>query len=182
MFKHLVIGILTCIPVAVSAEIPISLGEISSQLSSFEAGVICAPDSVDKRAAPNTIAGTTNIIDAEPPFISTQYRVPAVVGVGFGVKSLANDSFGITGVKVVVTHPPMGPDKITKQSFVSSISGRSRSLTFYQFDYDYELVAGQWHILATKDGEILYDVSFEVTNPLNMPELASACGFQNLFS
>lgn len=154
----------------------------SPRLSYLETGVICPPPSMGQAPAPGTVAGTTHLIDVEPPFISNARRVPAVLGIGFGAKAMTSDMFGLSDVKITVTHPPMGPDKTVQQTFLSRIDAVEPSLTFYQFDFDYELVQGIWQIEASQNGDILYRTTFEVVAPEAMPELARICGFENLLS
>lgn len=144
--------------------------------------MICAPEAVGSSPAPGTLAGTTHIIDEDPPFVSNARRVPAVLGIGFGVKSISSTPEGLEDVTMVITHPGMGADKIKTQSYGTRISGLAPSLTFYQFDYDYELLPGIWQMVAMKDDAVLYSASFEVLPPQQVPELASVCGFESLLS
>ncbi len=154
----------------------------SAQIASLETGVICAPDVVGTSPAPDTVAGVTNVIEGEPPFVSVVNRVPAVLGIGFGAKAQASDILGLSDVVVTVRHPAMGPEKVTVQSYGSYISGIDRSLTFYQFDYDYELLPGPWTIEARQNGNLLYRSKFEVVPPEQIPELAGVCGYLELLS
>jgi hypothetical protein len=155
---------------------------VAGVLFSFEAGVICPPETVGTAPAPGTVAGVTNQIAEDPPFVSTGRRVPAVLGVGFGVKAMATDGNGIDNVTMRVTHPPMGPDKVTVQTFQTRISGLDPSLTFYQFDYSYEVLQGKWTMEAIKDDKTLYRTSFDVVPAQKLPELAMVCGFENMLS
>jgi hypothetical protein len=155
---------------------------VSPRLSVIDVGIICAQEIVGLSDAPGTVAGSTNIIEGEPDFISPARFVPAVLGVGFGVKSQAQSVLGIDGVTMTVTHPPMGADGTTVQVYGTAISGQGTSLTFYQFDYDYELVVGHWQMEASVDGDVIYRVGFDVVVPDAMPQLASACGFEDLLS
>lgn len=154
----------------------------SSAIASVQVGILCAPESVGSIPAPDTLAGKTHVIETEPAFAATSRRVPASIGVGFGVKSQAQDVDGLTGVTMVVTHPPMGADAVTVQSFETSISGGNPSLTFYQFDYAYELVLGTWQFTAMAGEEVLYTAAFDVVDPRLVPELAGICGYLDLFS
>jgi hypothetical protein len=178
--KHF-LAFLVCIPVAAFAQAP-QPDLATAAIASMEVGVICAPESLGTRAAPGTIAGTTHLIEEEPPFVATTRRVPAVLGIGFGIKSQALDINGMDGVQMTVTHPPMGAAGQTTQTFSSTIRGTDPSLTFYQFDFDYELLPGFWQIEASFGGETLYRTTFEVLPPEQMPELAEICGYVDLFS
>ena len=154
----------------------------SSDIASVEAGIVCAPEPIGSLPAPGTLAGATHIIAAEPDFVSTTQRGPAVLGIGFGVKSMSTQPAGIDGVTIILTHPAMGNADVTTQTFETRISGNSTSLTFYQFDFAYELVLGTWQFTAMSEGEALYTVAFEVVDPRQIPELAGVCGYLELLS
>lgn len=151
-------------------------------IATLETGVICPPESTGTRPAPDTVAGVTNVVAEEPPFVSTVNKVPAVMGIGFGAKAMSETVFGIDNVTMTITHPPMGPEQATQQSFLTSISGTDTSITFYQFDYDYELLPGEWTMTATSGGDVLYTTSFQVVPPQQVPELAAICNFESLLS
>jgi len=155
---------------------------LSNQILSVESGVICAPVATGEAKAPDTLAGTTHLISENPPFVSQENQVPAVLGIGFGVKSMSIYPDGLSDVQMVITHPPMGVQKTTSQSYKTTISGRSQSITFYQFDFDYELQIGTWRMEAIRGEEILFSAEFEIVLPNQMPELSQVCGFEDLLS
>lgn len=154
----------------------------SSEISFLETGVICAPETVGTAPAPDTVAGVTNVIEEDPPFVSTANRVPAVLGLGFGAKATSQTTTGIEDVIVIVRHPAMGPEGATVQSYATRITGQGTSNALYQFDFEYELLPGRWSIEARKAGQLLYRSQFEVVPPQDIPELAGACGFEELLS
>jgi hypothetical protein len=153
----------------------------SPRMAEVLSGVICSPEVVETQPAPDTIAGVSNVIAEDPPFVSEGRRVPAVIGVGFAVKArtVREDLFGLT---VIVTHPPMGPEGVTRQSFVTDIGSADLSLIAWQFEYNYELVTGPWTISVSDGTEKLYTVGFDVVPPDMVPELAATCGFEALLS
>ena len=157
-------------------------GVMSSAIASLEAGLICPPETVGSAPAPGTLAGTTHIIDQEPPFVANTRRVPAVLGLGFGVKSQSTDRVGLDDVTMVVSHPPMGDRGVTVQEFQTRISGDSPSITFYQFDYAYELVPGTWQMTAMSGETALFSVNFEVVAPRDAMDLAGVCAGLDLLS
>jgi len=163
--------------VAASAE-----GDFASTVQQLDAGILCAAEPVGAAPAPDTIAGETHIIGEEPDFVRLGHSVPAAIGIGFGIKSLATEAEGIGNVDMVVSHPPMGQNQITTQRFTTSISGVDPSLTFYQFDYAYELVLGTWTFTAMSDEDVIYTVNFEVVDPRQVPELAGLCTGPDLLS
>lgn len=155
---------------------------VSTAIRDIEIGIVCAPDPIGSRPAPNTIAGVTHEIDQSPKFVSGSQIVPAEIGVGFGARVQARDVNGIDGVTVVVTHPPMGDAGTTEQRFQSRVSGVSRSFSFYQFDYAYELQPGIWTFAAEHNGKQLYHATFEVVAPGTAPGLADICGYREMLS
>ncbi|MEO0917704.1 MAG: DUF3859 domain-containing protein [Pseudomonadota bacterium] len=155
---------------------------VSPDISVIEAGVICPPETVGSSPAPDTIAGTTHLIEEEPEFVSNTRVVPAVLGLGFGVKAQTPILGGINQVTMLVSHPAMGQEAVESQSFLTRISDLSPSLTFYQFDYSYELLPGTWTMTAMRVDQVLYQVEFEVVPPEMVPELAGVCGYLDLLS
>lgn len=156
---------------------------VSMLIDSFEAGVVCAQDGGTVRDAPGTVAGTTHVVEQAPPFVSNGRRVPAVLGIGFGVKSSVPLPSGLEDVTMTVTHPPFKGSGATEQSFVTRIGGEGiPGITFYQFDYDYELALGEWTMSAFANGVTLYHATFTVVPPAALPELASVCGYSDLLS
>ena len=180
--KHIALIAALSLPAVAAAQTGPQPDTISPVMHSVDAGVICAPTPTGEMDAPGTVAGTTHLIGEEPPFVSAARRVPAVLGIGFGIKSQSVDTNGISDVVMMITHPPMGDAGAQSQTFTSSISGLDPSLTFYQFDFEYELLPGIWQIQASKDGKVLYRTTFEVLPPELVPELASVCGFEELLS
>jgi len=129
--------------------------QLSEEIGFFESGVICAPLSIGTRDAPDTVAGTTHVIEDAPPFVSNGRVVPAVLGIGFGVRA---------GMSSTIGHED------------------APGVTFYQFDYGYELAIGEWVMMAIADETVLYEVTFNVVPPSALPELADVCGYIDLLS
>ncbi len=178
--KH-IFAFLACLPGPLLAQAPLP-DLVGDSMASVEAGVICAPETLGVQEAPGTVAGTTHIIAEEPPFVAATRRVPAVLGIGFGIKSRTLDINGLNGVTMTITHPPMGSTGATYQTFSTTIRGTDPSLTFYQFDFDYELLPGIWQLEASFADETLYRTTFEVLPADQVPELAEICGFTELLS
>lgn len=156
---------------------------ISPLVDRFEAGILCAQETGVTRDAPDTVAGTTHVIEQAPPFVSDSRVVPAVLGIGFGARVSLLSETGLNGVIFAVQHPAFAGKGATEQSFETVIGGQGApGLTFYQFDYPYELALGDWRMTATSGGITIYDVTFTVVPPTTVPELAAACGYADLFS
>lgn len=154
---------------------------LAPEIAFFDAGILCAPNAIGEREAPDTVAGTTHVVEDAPPFVSDGRIVPAVIGVGFGVRAAVAGDGGLNGVTISFTHPAMPGSGATNQSFESYVGPASDpGLAFYQFDYDYELVTGDWTMEASYDGYTLFRTTFTVVPPGALPELADACGYVDL--
>ena len=157
-------------------------GQLPAQITGLQSGIVCPPEPSGFRDAPGTISGQTHLLDSEPPFVSTDNRVPAVLGVGFGVKTRASPGSGIDVVQIRVTHPPMGTERVREQRFLSVIGAEETAFVFFQFDYPYELVTGDWRIAAYDGDRMLFDETFVVVDPDQVPQLADICDFRDLLS
>ena len=156
---------------------------VTDAIGLLEAGVICAPPSIGTREAPDTVAGTTHVIEDVPPFVSTGRVVPAVLGIGFGVRAGMAGDVGQDGVTMTVTHPSFAQSGATEQSFTTYIGPQDTpGVTFYQFDYGYELALGEWVMTASVGDVMLYEVTFTVVSPTALPQLADVCGYEDLLS
>lgn len=154
----------------------------SPRIREAQAGIFCAPEIITTVPSPDTVSGESNIMKYEPEFISHSRNVPAVLGMGFGLKIMASE-YDIHDVVTTATHPPMGPEGVTKQTFNTSwISSTDLSFMLYQFDYDYEMVQGPWTLNAWDGETLLFQAHFNVVSPQMVPELASACGYEDLLS
>ena len=156
---------------------------VSPMIELFEAGIVCAQEGGAVRMAPDTLAGTTYVVEDAPQFVSTDRLVPGVLGIGFGVRSGLASDFGQDGVLMTVTHPPLEGSGVTQQSFTTIVGSRDApNFTFYQFDYGYELALGDWTMTASYGGVTLYEATFTVVPPSALPELAGVCGYLDLLS
>ena len=174
--------LLSCLVTTMSAGSAQAENFRAPEIAFLEAGILCGPETIGTLPAPGTIEGATHVIENEPDFVSTVQVVPAVLGLGFGVKSQSVMPDGIDSVEIFVSHPEMGETAVAIQSFMTRINGTDPSLTFYQFDHTYELVHGTWRFMARSGETTLYAVSFEVVAPRLVPELASLCGYMDLLS
>ena len=139
----------------------------------IEAGIICAADPVGMQPAPDTLTGFVNTIRPDATFVSPSREIPAVPGLGFGVRTQAflrlHDSITIT-----VTHPPMGPGGATQQTYLSTIPIGPR-INGYFLEYERDLVPGDWTISASEGDVPLFAVHFTLVDPAELPGMAGLC-------
>jgi hypothetical protein len=159
-------------PAVAQAEGP---ARVSPRLAAFEHGIYCAQEPERRDPAPATASGEINIVPMIPNFAFNQRRVPAEIGIGFGVLVSALPGALYEPVTVTVTHPPYSRDEITVEQWVTDIDD-GRNLMGFSFDHDFELVLGEWTFSATTlEGEELYHIAFEVVAPERLPEVVAAC-------
>lgn len=131
-------------------------------------GYFCALEPVDEGVAEGTISGTVSFVSGPPPFLRHGALVPAQIGIGFGVHVEPRLDFA-GPVTVIIEHPPMGPDGVTRQTWDTQLSPGDTDYLGYSFDLDYELVTGPWRMSAESNGRLVYAVEFEVLDAALMP-------------
>jgi len=137
-------------------------------------GLICAPPEAGRRDAPDTASGWVHVPDEPVGIVAEGQRVPAVLGMGFGVW-FRLDGFGPLELRHVVTHPPMADTGITRQSWDSRSQGGMEDAIFFQFDVPEELVTGTWTFSAHDGTTELFSVPFTIVEPSEAPDLARLC-------
>lgn len=141
----------------------------------LDQGFFCALKTVSREPAQDTVSGSINLVAGAPAFIGPGPEVPARIGIGFGV--MVRAAPGMAGPTTVqVEHPPMGPNAVTRQSWTTVLSGTQAQYLGYTFELPYELLPGRWTMSARANGRAIYEVSFNVVNPAQMPWIT--CGEQ----
>jgi len=124
-------------------------------------GYLCQLPTAEIVEAPNTVSGELNLVDGIPVFFRRTTTIPAQIGLSFGVT--VDVSPGFIGSAVIETrHPPMGPEGIETESWVTEFTADSTGYAGFTFDFDYELLPGTWTFVATANGRLIYEVDFEV--------------------
>ena len=143
---------------------PAMADEISGQVSRWQAGVICASQFGNGARPAEDIA-----------FVAQTQVVPAVVGMGFGVRAQAQAPTGVA-VTIVVDHPPFTPGGPTQQTYPTTMSGSAMSGFFYRFENQQEAAVGTWRVSALSGQTVLYSLDFDVVPPRANDGLLAACG------
>ncbi|WP_422827148.1 DUF3859 domain-containing protein [Thalassococcus sp. BH17M4-6] len=150
--------------------------QFDARLITLTQGIFCEVESSDSVAAPGTVAGKIDLYDYVPEFQWIGGRVPAVMGLSFGLRSVTVSDQPLQGVVISLTHPPFRGSGATQQSYVTSLGGPGPSINAYTFDLPEELVTGTWTFTANHNGREVYRASFEVVPPQAEPEIANSCG------
>lgn len=145
-------------------------------------GVICHITRDGSRPAPDTVMGEINLIDQTRDMDVTTRVVPAKIGISFGIKFAVQPVAGDRDVRVIVTHPPMGPDGVTRESWITALSAGHGSLNLFTFEFPYELVTGDWTMAIEHEGVLLMEQQFQVVPELAAPGVVAACFGQDFVS
>lgn len=137
-------------------------------------GLFCAPPEGTHRPAPGTLAGWIHVPDQPVQMIAEGRVVPAVIGVGFGLRYTLTDAADAT-VVYALSHPPMPPSGVTSQSWDGAVRAGSAGTIFFQFDTEAELQPGAWRFTARIGDEEILSADFTVVAPAQAPELAGLC-------
>jgi hypothetical protein len=137
---------------------------------SADFGVYCAVEADVEVPAEGTISGVVNLVTEPPVFQRRTNLVPARIGIGFGVHLMVLPEYQ-GQIVVQTTHPPMGPDGITRESWVTEVAVGRMALHGFSFEYDYEMVRGDWSISASVDGRLIYHADFIVVDPATVPPI-----------
>ncbi|MBN9889606.1 DUF3859 domain-containing protein [Salipiger abyssi] len=176
----LVAAALAVLPAPVAAETAPSYAH--DPLVLLDHGVICQVTTQGARPAPDTLMGEINLIDQSREMDVTTRVVPAKAGISFGIKFTLRPGAGARDMNVIVTHPPMGPEGITRESWTAPIAEGSSSLNLFTFEFPYEMVPGEWVMALEADGERLLEQRFEVVSELAAPAVLSVCYGQDFVS
>jgi hypothetical protein len=143
-------------------------------------GVYCASAPVDLQEAPGTVAGVVNIVSDLPVLLAETTRVPAQIGIGFGVLVEAAEGIVLDDVTITITHPPYPDTKIEVERWVTSFDHEAPGLVGFSFERESELVTGRWIFEADHDGELVFRIDFEVVPASALPGFAQGCASATL--
>lgn len=149
---------------------------VSDRIASLVHGVYCADGPIDLEAAPGTAAGVVNIVPDLPEMRAVTTLVPAQIGIGFGVLATPQAGLTLDPVDVTITHPPYPDSGIEVEHWQTRLDGDRTGLVGFSFEVEGELVTGPWRFQASHEGEILFDMRFDVVQPSRLPELTQGCG------
>lgn len=174
----LVAGFVLCGAVTAAADTAITL---SPQVTMLVPGLFCAPEDRNRRDAPDTLAGYVYEPLEPVEMVAEGQLVPAMIGLGFGVRFALSDTDNVA-LQYTVTHPPMPPSNTTVQRWDGSLQGGNIGTVFFQFDITAEMQPGDWNLSATRDGAPVFHVGFTVRPASELPGLVGLCQGGSLLS
>lgn len=142
------------------------------QIARLEVGVFCAWQQMDRAPAPDTANGWIHVPVDEVTFQWPDRQVvPAVIGMGFGLRATAAPGFETAAGEVRVYRP----GRSTPETWASDVSDFGPTLAFFRFDTKDELIPGRWVFEGWDRDQLLYRAEFEVVLPSALPGMAGAC-------
>jgi len=144
-----------------------------SAVSDGDYGLVCPSGNAVELPAPGTHLGVIKQREGWQKIEYTTQVIPMVNGIGFGVEAAPLQD--LTGVQVTVFHPPYPGTNVTEESWISDFSTDAQNLSFFTFEFPFELVEGRWAIQATHRGNILYAVEFDVVPASRFPDIDGLC-------
>jgi hypothetical protein len=142
---------------------------VAKDLTGFSAGVLCTPGAATRTSAPQTQVGFTNLVKGTPQIRFLQQKVPAALGVSFGV--VFNPDKPLLGVRNLTYRPGAARPDI----YYGDISGQPGRYRGFGFEYPEELQTGLWRFEAWQGDRLLYLAEFEVVPAAAMPEMVAQC-------
>ncbi|WP_323034614.1 DUF3859 domain-containing protein [Pararhodobacter sp.] len=176
----LVAGFVLCGASLTAAQADTAIAQ-SPQVETLVPGLFCAAEERNQRAAPETIAGFVYEPVNPVAMVAEGQVVPAMIGLGFGVRFTLADAED-AALDYTVTHPPMPPGMVTVQRWGSTLTGGNVGTVFFQFDVPEELQPGDWSFAATRDGAPVFRVGFTVRPASELPALVGLCQGGSLLS
>ena len=130
-------------------------------------GLICnAPPAQSVLRGQDTVDGEVlQRFGTAPSYDHRTLWVPAQRGVGFGVYFYTDRAHDGSALQAVMTHPPMGKDRRTRQSWMVSTRPGSATAAGYTLEDREELVPGPWTLTLYDGATEVWSVTFRVVSP-----------------
>lgn len=140
-------------------------------------GVYCGPEGESiKQAAPGTVLGYITLTEAATDATVVTTRVPASLGISFGVSLRLAEGLGEQVAEFRVTHPTNIPGKSVTERWNTGFSANGPSLNRFSFDYPEELAQGRWTMeVVHRNGEVMFRQVFDVVAPDAAADILSKC-------
>lgn len=133
----------------------------SKRIAELHVGIFCKFDeTLSAGAAPNTIKGTVENFDSSLALVEETQTIPAVDRLYFGVLGREKTENGTITIKV--THPPLGPEGTTVESWETKMSTSELTMHAYYFGLSDGDPVGRWTITGKSGGTKLFYVEFDV--------------------
>ena len=156
-----------CLPAFADVAAPASSPTV--QITNF--GIYCSPEIKERQEAPETSLGYIEVFSGMPEIRYQQQKVPARLGVSFGV--VIASAKDMSGVRVETWRP----GQETPDIYYTDYTAGGTSMRGFTFDFKEELLLGVWRMEAWEGDTRLYSVEFDVVAPSTLPGIGSDCTF-----
>jgi hypothetical protein len=131
------------------------------RITDIAVGIFCR-DGVgfSKSTDPGTIKGTVDRMDRVPNLVMETQVVPAIDKIMFGV--LAREKVENGTVLITVTHPPLGPQGLTVESWNTQMETGKHTVHAYYLGLSDGDPRGRWTITGASDDGLLFYAEFDV--------------------
>jgi len=139
-------------------------------------GVNCVPQEGRIVSGQDTVDGEVIVRrSASPPVLVPTSTVPAKVGLALMIAfRVAKDAPAGT-LRASVTHPPMGPQNTTRQTWQIDIAGGQNKAFGYAIEDSFEEVPGPWTFALDLEGTRVLERTFVVVPPEDAPDVMARC-------
>jgi hypothetical protein len=146
---------------------------LGPDVTTLEAGVFCALQTMDQRPAPGTRSGWLHVPAEDVTFHWPDRQVvPAALGLAFGLWVQMAPGKPVPYGEMRVYRPGDDLPDLWGHNF----SDMGRTLAFFRFDTEAELIPGIWRFEGWDGARQLFQVEFEVVAAEKLPDIAGACG------
>lgn len=141
----------------------------AKRIAELHFGIFCKIDeTLSSSSAKNTIKGTVENYDSSLPLVEETQTIPAVDRLYFGVLEREKTENGT--IVITVTHPPLGADGTTVESWKSTMSPNELTMHAYYLGLSDGNPVGRWTITGEKGGTKLFYVEFDVVPKARKPD------------
>ena len=131
-----------------------------NRILSMQTGIFCRDGVTATPEAADTIKGTVERLDRNPVLVMETTSVPAIDQIMFGVEVRETVENGI--VTITVTHPPLGPEGRTSESWETQLDPDGTTVHSYYLGLSDGNPVGRWRIVGSARGRILFEAAFDV--------------------
>ena len=141
-------------------------------LEAVEVGIFCTEETGERRAAPGSVSGHSNVVSGIELRARTTV-VPISPDLTFGFEALAVED--APGAIMRITHPPFRGIGATEQWFNLAVLDGGVVHGLYSFDEDREMVEGPWRFEVADGDRVLLSVVLRTVAASEAPQLMGLC-------
>jgi len=153
-----------------------TMGRAEQALVLDSYGVYCAPEGpAEKLPAPGTVLGYVHVTTADTNATVVTTRVPATLGIAFGVALRAAPGQPEFQAEFRVSHPTQTPGQRITERWSTRFSPVGPGLNRFRFEFPDELNTGVWVMEVHHQGRVLFRQRFDVVAPAAAADILSHC-------